>query len=83
MQFYIDPGTESMLFTVLVGALGAGIYGCRKLLMKLRFAPSGEKKRREITTIFPLPSFQTASGTGVPLSPSAKNWKYGDRLLST
>ena len=43
MQFYIDPGTGSMLFTVLIGILGAGIYGLRTLSMKLRFWFSGGK----------------------------------------
>ena len=41
MQLYIDPGTGSMLFTILVGVLGAGIYAMRNLFMKLRFALSG------------------------------------------
>ena len=43
MQFYIDPGTGSMLFTILIGILGAGIYGLRTLGMKLRFWFSGGK----------------------------------------
>ena len=43
MKFYIDPGTGSMLFTILVGVLGAGIYAMRGLVMKLRFALSGGK----------------------------------------
>ena len=46
MQFYIDPGTGSMLFTILVGALGAGIYSCRNLFVKLRFILSGGKKSK-------------------------------------
>lgn len=41
MQYYIDPGTGSMLFTILVGVLGAGIYALRNLFMKIRFALSG------------------------------------------
>ena len=43
MQFYIDPGTGSMLFTILIGILGAGIYALRNLGMKLRFWFSGGK----------------------------------------
>ena len=38
MQLYIDPGTGSMLFTVLVGILGALIYGLRNFIQKLLFA---------------------------------------------
>ena len=46
MQLYIDPGTGSMLFTVLVGVLGAGIYGLRTLIMKLQFVLSGGKQEK-------------------------------------
>lgn len=38
---YIDPGTGSMLFTVLIGLVSAGIYGLRTLLVKARFTLSG------------------------------------------
>lgn len=40
---YIDPGTGSMLFTVLLGVIGAGIYSLRMLFIKLRFKISGGK----------------------------------------
>lgn len=43
MRLYIDPGTGSMLFTILVGIIGAGIYSLRMLLIKLRFKLSGGK----------------------------------------
>ena len=43
MQLYIDPGTGSMLFTILIGIIGAGIYSLRMLLIKLRFRLSGGK----------------------------------------
>ncbi len=43
MRLYIDPGTGSMLFTVLIGVLGAAIYSLRALMMKLRFRLSGGK----------------------------------------
>ena len=43
MKFYIDPGTGSMLFTILIGIIGAGIYSLRMLLIKIRFAISGGK----------------------------------------
>ena len=52
---YIDPGTGSMLFTVLLGVFGAGIYAVRALWMKLRFRASGGKAKGEQTaplTIF-------------------------------
>ncbi len=43
MKLYIDPGTGSMLFTILIGVIGAGIYSLRMLLIKLRFKLSGGK----------------------------------------
>ncbi len=43
MRLYIDPGTGSMLFTILIGVIGAGIYSLRMLLIKLRFKLTGGK----------------------------------------
>lgn len=43
MTLYIDPGTGSMLFTILIGIIGAGVYSLRMLLIKLRFLMSGGK----------------------------------------
>ncbi len=43
MLLYIDPGTGSMLFTVLLGLIGAAVYSLRMLFIKLRFAASGGK----------------------------------------
>lgn len=41
MILYIDPGTGSMLFTILIGVLSAGIFFLRALIVKIRFAFSG------------------------------------------
>ena len=43
MMLYIDPGTGSMLFTVLIGIIGAGIYSLKTLMMKIKFVISGGK----------------------------------------
>ena len=43
MTLYIDPGTGSMLFTILIGVLGAVIFAFRELFLKLRFRMSGGK----------------------------------------
>lgn len=43
MQLYIDPGTGSMLFTILIGIVGASIYSLKMLMIKLRFKLSGGK----------------------------------------
>ena len=41
MLIYIDPGTGSMLFTILIGVLGAIIYAARGLWMKVKFFALG------------------------------------------
>ncbi len=43
MLLYIDPGTGSMLFTVLIGVLGAAFYAVRMLAIKLRYKLGGGK----------------------------------------
>ena len=47
MRFYIDPGTGSMLFTVLIGVLGASAFFLRNSFIKLRFYLSGGKAEKE------------------------------------
>ncbi|MBQ5751662.1 MAG: hypothetical protein IIV89_02320, partial [Bacteroidaceae bacterium] len=51
MTLYIDPGTGSMLFTVLIGIVGAAVYSLRMLLIKLRFRLSGGKAEVSQTEI--------------------------------
>lgn len=43
MKLYIDPGTGSMLFTILIGVIGAALYSLRMLFIKLKFRLSGGK----------------------------------------
>lgn len=40
---YIDPGTGSMLFTILIGLLGTGMFLIKKIWIKLRFRLTGGK----------------------------------------
>lgn len=44
MILYIDPGTGSMLFAILIGIIGALHYVLRSWLVKLRFVLNGGKK---------------------------------------
>ena len=44
MRLYIDPGTGSMLFTILIGLLGTVLYFLRDAKVRLRFLFSGGKK---------------------------------------
>ncbi len=48
MKLYIDPGTGSMLFAVLIGVVGAAVYSLRMLFIKIWFKLSGGKA--EIST---------------------------------
>lgn len=57
MRFYIDPGTGSMLFTILVGVLGAGIYALRNLFVKLRFLLSGGAVEKDNSKKIPIAIF--------------------------
>ena len=43
---YIDPGTGSMLFTILIGVLGTGVYLFRKGLLRLRFLFTGGAREK-------------------------------------
>ena len=44
---YIDPGTGSMLFTILLGAITTLYFFVRKLIVYLRFRASGGKVSKE------------------------------------
>ncbi len=44
MKLYIDPGTGSMLFTILIGLIGTGAYFLKNAWIKLRFKVSGGKQ---------------------------------------
>ena len=46
MLLYIDPGTGSMLFTVLIGVFGALIYAFRNVLLKAKILLSGGVKSK-------------------------------------
>ncbi len=43
MILYIDPGTGSMLITIVISLLGTALYFLRNLFMKLKFFAKGEK----------------------------------------
>ena len=45
MKLYIDPGTGSMLFAILLGVIGAANYLIRGWIAKLRFLMSGGKSK--------------------------------------
>ena len=46
---YIDPGTGSMLFTILIGVLSAAAYFLRNSFMKLRFIFSLGKQEKKVS----------------------------------
>lgn len=46
---YIDPGTGSMLFTILIGAISVIIYNLRGFLIKLRYSFNKDAVKNENT----------------------------------
>ena len=57
MRLYIDPGTGSMLFTILISILGVLIYAFRNVLVKIRFMASGGKQKKGEQTGEPIVFF--------------------------
>lgn len=57
MRLYIDPGTGSMLFAILIGVLGAAAYVLKTGLIKLRFILRGGKKVESDSDTTPLVIF--------------------------
>ena len=41
---YIDPGTGSMLFSILIGVISTALFFGQRLFMKLKFILSGGKQ---------------------------------------
>lgn len=50
MLMYIDPGTGSMLFTILLGMLSAGAYKFKDSLVKMRFFLAGGRTKASDTS---------------------------------
>ena len=47
MLLYIDPGTGSMLFTIIIGIISAGVFFLRALFIKIKFTLSGGKVKAD------------------------------------
>lgn len=57
MSLYIDPGTGSMLFAILIGLLGAVAWMLKGLWVKVRFLLSGGKSAETENKAIPLVIF--------------------------
>lgn len=53
MFLYIDPGTGSMLFSILIGVVSTLVFLGRKLFLKLKFVLSGGKAEKITNTKIP------------------------------
>ncbi|MBR3077663.1 MAG: CDP-glycerol glycerophosphotransferase family protein [Oscillospiraceae bacterium] len=51
MLLYIDPGTGSMLVTVLIGIAGAAVYALRARFMKIRLKIGGGKAKSDAQSV--------------------------------
>ena len=54
---YIDPGTGSMLFTILIGLITAGVYALRNAFVKIRFFLTGGRTAKTDTAGAPIIMF--------------------------
>lgn len=45
---YIDPGTGSMLFSILIGVVAAATFGIRTLVLKIKFLMSKDKESADV-----------------------------------
>lgn len=50
MRLYIDPGTGSMLFAILIGILGAANYLLKDWIVKFRFLLSGGRQKIDVNS---------------------------------
>jgi len=57
MKLYIDPGTGSMLFAILIGVFGVLRFACKGVFIKLKFLFSGGKKTDAVDDTIPLAIF--------------------------
>ena len=71
MRFYIDPGTGSMLFAILIGIIGAVTYMLKSWILKLRFVLSGGKKVDTGARRSRWSFFRMTSGIGACSAPCA------------
>ena len=73
MRLYIDPGTGSMLFAILIGIIGAVRYVIKIGMVKLKFILSGGKKVEGSNEKFPFVIFADSKDIGIYLSQYAVN----------
>lgn len=57
MRLYIDPGTGSMLFTVILGLAGGAFFFVRKLFLQIKFKIAGGKQEAISTSKTPFVIF--------------------------
>lgn len=57
MFLYIDPGTGSMLFSIIIGVFGVLVFLGRTLVIKLKFIFSGGKKTADDKNTLPIVIF--------------------------
>lgn len=74
MILYIDPGTGSMLFTILIGILGVLRYLTKTWLVKLRFLLTGGAKRSVSENKYPLVIFSDDKRYWSIFEPVIRKW---------
>ena len=82
MYFYIDPGTGSMLFAVLIGAAGAAVYALRGLWLRLKGLFAGGRETRGQKAAAPFVFFTDSGRYGTIFKPLCDEMeKRGEQVL--
>ena len=53
-MLYIDPGTGSMLFSIIIGITGVLVFAARALLIRFKFFMSGGRGKTDDKDMFPI-----------------------------
>lgn len=78
---YIDPGTGSMLFTILIGVLGTAAYLLRNVWLRLRFILTGGAKEKRQEDRLPIAVFSDSKRYWNQFEPICDEFeKRGEKL---
>ena len=83
MNLYIDPGTGSMLFTILIGIAGAAVYLLRALFSKMQFwLTGGAKAKNNVNDNIPFAIFSDSKRYWNVFEPICDEFERREQPLS-
>ncbi len=78
---YIDPGTGSMLFTILIGVVSAGLYALRALIIKAKFLFLGGRQEKQSEDRLPFVIFTDSKRYWNTFGPICREFeKRGEKI---